>query len=162
MKKAVLFVFSVILIVFCSCTSNNSEKPLICKSLGFDSLSDGKILVTASFSDTGTTTETGEKTIIKSYTANGPSEAVTLLLSKLSDAMYKPTESIFIDKGLEDHQKMSLVCEIMNSTELQLKCNVLECENAGEYVRAGKKAGKETKSFSEYFRITANRNNGDI
>lgn len=163
MKKLFLStIFAVTIFLFTSCTSNNSEKPLICKTIGFDSASDGSILVTVSFSNTGQNTETGGKTIIKSYTAKGPSEAVNTLLYELSDAMYKPTESIFIDKGLNSYQKRDLVCEIMNSTELQLKCNVLECENAGEYVRSGKTAGKDANSFSEYFRITANSENGDI
>lgn len=156
MKK--ILALSVFALLFCtSCTVNNSEKPLICQSLGFDMNGDGEILVTACYSNTGTVTETGGKTIIKSYTAKNPSDAVDILLSEISDAMYKPLESLFVGKSLDGAAKKQLAVSIMNRAELQLKCSVLECENASENVRAGKKLSEnDAKSFSEYYRTVMN------
>jgi hypothetical protein len=147
-------IFAVVFMLFLtSCTSDNSKKPMICRSIGFDSAENGGIFVTVLFSDTGDNTETGNKNIIKSYTSKNADEAVDTLLSAMNDAMFKPAESMFIGKSLDAQSKNQLIGKIVNTAELQLKCRVCECENASVPVRSGKKAPESSPVFTEYFRI---------
>lgn len=155
-KIKIILIISLCLSTLISCTADNDKKPLICRRLGFDS-ENGKILVTAVYLNIGNNTESANEETVKTFYAKDTEEAVKLLLTRYGDALYKPIETMAFGENLGEKTTSDLIIEILNQSDYQLKCSVIEAENANEIIMDKNKTAKEKSvSFSEYFREKIN------
>ncbi len=149
MKRLALILFCVFFL--CSCTSDNSEKRLFCKALGFDA-DDGKIIVTVLFSHAGKDSPEKEEKSIVSRVYESPKEAVNALTADFKNVLYKPLEIMVFGESIDEKTKKDILSQLVNHSEFQLKCKVLEKADAQSYIAENGEKQEGGMLFSQYYR----------
>lgn len=154
MKKvffAVCILLSVCLISS-SCTADNSKQTILCEKIAVDMLPDGSFDVTAIYR----TDSEQENFVEKNFVCSDVNSFVERLLSVHENAMYTPLEHLLIGKSVDLDSAVGLVSTIMNSSKFNLKCRVIECENA-KFQIYNEPDEQSSFSFPHYYRIKANQ-----
>lgn len=152
MKKIIIFAITFItFFLFSGCTSDNSEKFLMCEKIAFDVSEDGNFSATAIYKSESSDTDFTEK----SFLAKDFPLLIEQMLSAEKNAIYTPVKYIFISTKIQQNALFSLLNSVMNSTKINLKCRVFESEDTKSalYTEPYEQNGT---SFTEYYRTKTN------
>ena len=148
--KRIALILSLIFFL-CSCTSDNSEKRLFCKALGFDA-DDGKIIVTALFSHAGKDSPENEEKSLVTMAYDNPKQAGDALTADFENVLYKPLEIMVFGESVDEKTKRDILSQLVNHSEFQLKCTVSEKADAKAYIAENGEKQKDGMMFSQYYR----------
>ncbi len=143
MKKTAIVLCIAAIILLCSCTAENSERPLICEEVAVY-YTDGGFDIYATFTVSGNSEMKDGKSEIRKYRGNTASEAFEEMIGTEKKAMFKPIKKLILAENSPYNAEIAKA--FINRSELQLKCTVYENENGvafSEYYRQITKDGEK-------------------
>ena len=150
-KLAFLLIF---LFVLCGCTAQENDTPYICEKIYFDKDNMEEIVISAIYTTPGNDTETTGEKVQMDFVGGNIHQAIQILASDTKKYMYKPVKSIAFGSLMDDKDKFLLITELVNTTEMQLKCDIYEDLEKEYFLSTPENDLRAEKiSFSEYYRI---------
>ena len=141
MKKTAIVLCITAVLLVCSCTAENSERPLICEEIAVY-YTDGGFDIYATFTISGKSEMKDGRSEMRKYSGSTAKEAFEKLIETEKKAMFKPIKKLILAENSPYNAEIAKA--FVNRSELQLKCTVYENENGMPFPEYYRKITKDS------------------